>query len=112
LQSFVYLSLPTSVSLFERYPIKELRDLFVTSSLSIGQGESVPDEVSMAEWSFSEQFELPDGQKGAAYVYATQDSKCPRCWRFRAHKDSENEDPLCGRCVSAVEEISASSTGA
>lgn len=112
LQSFVYLSLPTSVSLFGRYPIKELRDLFVASSLSIGQEESVPDEVSKAEWSFSEHFELPDGQKGTAYVYAPQDSKCPRCWRFRAHKDSENEDPLCGRCVSAVEEISASSTGA
>lgn len=107
LQSFAHLSVPNPV--FERYTKNQLRDLFVVSSLSIGGSEEgfVPDEVPKAEWSFSEQFELPDGQKGTAYVYAPQDSKCARCWRYVAANNSESEDPLCGRCVDAVEELSS-----
>ncbi|KAK2767720.1 isoleucine-tRNA ligase [Arachnomyces sp. PD_36] len=107
LQSFAHLSVPSpSGSIFERH-IKELPDLFVVSSLSVSSSQEgeVPTEVSNAEWTISEQFELPDGQKGTAYVYAPQDSKCARCWRYVVPEDSKSEDMLCQRCEGAVQEL-------
>ena len=109
LQSFAHLSLPTSEAtnaVFERH-MKELPDLFVVSSLttSSNQGTSTPVEVPEAEWSFSEEFELPDGQKGTAYVYAPQDAKCARCWRFVVPEVSKSDDMLCQRCQDAVAEL-------
>lgn len=109
LQSFVHLELPDMMenSVFQEY-LAELPDLFVVSSVTLGQPESVPAEISQAEWQYQEACELPDGQKGKVYVYAPAAAKCARCWRY-AIPTPASSDAICSRCDSVVDELDESS---
>ena len=110
LQSIVYLVAPDDISIFEDF-LSELQDLFVVSDVKVGfSSGSIPLEIQNAEWSYDSEFDLPDGRKGRAWIYAPQRSKCPRCWRYDAPpKVHEEEDPLCHRCEDVVKELDASS---
>ena len=105
LQSFVHLVLSDSTenSVFYQY-LSELPDLFVVSSVTLGQPGSIPAEISEAEWQYQEACELPDGHKGTVYVYAPAAAKCGRCWRY-AVPLSETPDAICGRCEEVVDEL-------
>jgi len=118
LQSFVHLALPGSSvadSVFHRYR-SELADFFVVSSVTLSaKGEPVPAEIAQAEWSYTEEFVLPDGGKGTVYVYAPQHSKCPRCWRYAIPEPEPSADTLCQRCgevVCALDEAASTSSPA
>ncbi|KAJ5096418.1 hypothetical protein NUU61_005774 [Penicillium alfredii] len=104
LQSFVYLALPSD-TVFHQY-LSELPDLFVVSSIHLGQlGEPVPTDISQAEWQYEEAIELLDGRQGKVYVYAPADGKCPRCWRYAVSEPAENA--ICERCDTVVSELEA-----
>ncbi|KAN0072743.1 tRNA synthetases class I (I, L, M and V) domain containing protein [Elaphomyces granulatus] len=114
LQSFVHICLPECSihdSVFYRY-LPELADLFVVSKVTLSaKGEPIPIDISMAKWSYVDNFELSDRRKGSVHVYAPLDSKCPRCWRYVVPETSSNPDMLCDRCnevVSALEETASS----
>ncbi|KAJ9237792.1 hypothetical protein DTO166G5_3355 [Paecilomyces variotii] len=110
LQSFIHISLPDKCvdgSVFQRY-LPELPDLFVVSSVGLsGQGEQVPTVIEQAEWHYCERFQLPDGRQGTVHVFAPQDSKCVRCWRYAVPETSTSEDMLCHRCEDVVRELDA-----
>lgn len=109
LQSFVHVALPEDSRVFHAYH-EELPDLFVVSSVTLGGiADSVPGEVSEAQWRYSNEFELPDGRKGNVYVYAPQAAKCPRCWRYAIPEAEATEDALCDRCEDVVRELDAAS---
>jgi isoleucyl-tRNA synthetase len=108
LQSFIHIWVPENAvdesNVFQRY-LAELPDLFVVSSVTLStKGEPGPANMSQAEWSYIEDFELPNGLKGTINVYAPLNPKCPRCWRYVAPK----EDALCERCEDVVREFDAS----
>ncbi|KAJ5580299.1 uncharacterized protein N7459_006284 [Penicillium hispanicum] len=108
LQSFVHLALPGDIddSVFRQY-LSELPDLFVVSSVTISHpGETVPTEITEAEWQYEQECELPDGQKGVVHVYAPQASKCPRCWRY-AVPESAAPESICDRCDTVVDGLEA-----
>ena len=114
LQSFVHICLPECSihdSVFYRY-LPELADLFVVSKVTLSaKGEPIPIDISMAKWSYVDNFELSDRRKGSVHVYAPLDSKCPRCWRYVVPETSSNPDILCDRCnevVSTLEETASS----
>ncbi|MCJ1258712.1 isoleucine-tRNA ligase [Lignoscripta atroalba] len=108
LQSFVMLVVDGAESkaatavgdLFHRYEA-ELDSLFVVSKVDICAG-SVPDTVSNAEWQYSADFKV-NGVEVVAHVYAPQDPKCVRCWRYAVLKGPEIEELLCPRCVGVLE---------
>lgn len=108
LQSFVHIALPDGAiesSVFHRY-LDELPDLFVVSSVSLSpHGESLPEAVGTAEWQHVEEFELPDGRRGTVYVYAPQDEKCNRCWRYVVPQAEDRS--ICGRCEEVVQDFEA-----
>ncbi|KAJ5631871.1 uncharacterized protein N7484_011971 [Penicillium longicatenatum] len=107
LQSFVHVVLPGDTgTVFHQY-LSELPDLFVVSSVTLGHpGDSVPAEISQAEWQYEEACELPDGP-GRVYVYAPRASKCNRCWRY-AVPELKAENAICDRCDSVLDELEAS----
>ncbi|KAL1984292.1 hypothetical protein VTN96DRAFT_9250 [Rasamsonia emersonii] len=111
LQSFIHIWVPEKTvdeSVFHRY-LDELPDFFVVSSVTLSaQGEPGPANMSKAEWSYTEEFELPNGQKGTVSVYAPLDPKCPRCWRYVVPEPAPNEDGLCERCEDVVRALDAS----
>ncbi|KAJ6015913.1 hypothetical protein N7540_010504 [Penicillium herquei] len=107
LQSFVHLVLPeaTSDTVFHNY-LSELPDLFVVSSVTIGQpGESVPSEISQAEWHYEGTCELPNNQQGMVHVYSPQAAKCNRCWRYAVPEPVEPETAVCARCEVVLDEL-------
>lgn len=109
LQSFVHIVLPQGVnnSVFQR-SLTELPDIFVVSSVTLGtSGEPIPATIAEAEWQYSEEYELPSGQKGTVYVYTPQADKCPRCWRYVV-PESQAEESVCDRCEDVVSELDAS----
>lgn len=109
LQSFVHIVLPstTSETLFHKY-LSELPDLFVVSSVTLGRpGESVPSEISQAEWQYEVTCDLPNQQQGTVHVYAPQAAKCNRCWRYAVSEPVE-PDAICARCNVVVEELEGS----
>ncbi|KAE8313895.1 tRNA synthetases class I-domain-containing protein [Aspergillus transmontanensis] len=111
LQSFVHIVLPQGVnnSVFQR-SLTELPDIFVVSSVTLGtSAEPIPATIAEAEWQYSEEYELPSGQKGAVYVYTPQADKCPRCWRYVV-PESQAEESVCDRCEDVVSELDASKT--
>jgi isoleucyl-tRNA synthetase len=109
LQSFIHIEVPdTSVtgSVFQRY-LAELPDFFVVSSVTLSaKAGPIPSNISSAEWSYVEEFELPNGQKGKVHVYAPLDSKCPRCWRYVVSEPTLT-DTLCQRCDDVMRELEA-----
>lgn len=109
LQSFVHIVLPegvTAASVFHRN-LAELPDLFVVSSVTLAAHGEESSALADVEWQYSQEYELPNGQKGTVYVYAPQDSKCPRCWRYVVPESQGAEEPLCGRCEDVVRELEA-----
>jgi isoleucyl-tRNA synthetase len=108
LQSFVHFELPDtgSLSIFQRY-LSELADLFVVSSVSLSvKGSDLPREIAGAEWTYAEEFELPNsGKKAAVHVYAPTQAKCPRCWRYVAPQPVAEEAPLCKRCDDVISQL-------
>jgi isoleucyl-tRNA synthetase len=113
LQSFVHIVLTgedVTDSVLQRY-LSELPDLFVVSSVSLSaRNEPIPSSIQNAEWQYTEQFELPGGQKGVVYVYTPQDAKCPRCWRYAVPESAtaeQEEERLCDRCDEVVRELDA-----
>uniref|UniRef100_A0A093URI5 Isoleucine--tRNA ligase, mitochondrial n=1 Tax=Talaromyces marneffei PM1 TaxID=1077442 RepID=A0A093URI5_TALMA len=106
LQSFVHFELPDNAShdIFQRY-LSELPDLFVVSSVSLGVrgSNSLPSGIASAEWTYAEEFELPNsGKKATVHVYAPNQAKCPRCWRYVAPEPVVEEAPLCKRCDDVI----------
>ncbi|KAL4924722.1 isoleucine--tRNA ligase ISM1 [Aspergillus undulatus] len=86
LQSFVHITLPsTNVPSVFRQSLDELPDIFVP----------VPETIANAEWQYSEEYELPNGNKGT----------CPRCWRYVVPEEEAAEDKVCGRCEEVVREL-------
>lgn len=112
LQSFIHIEVPGTTlteSVFQRY-LAELSDLFVVSSVTLSANdEPIPSNISSAEWSYVEEFELPNGQKGKVHVYAPLDIKCPRCWRYVVPEPT-SPDTLCQRCVDVIRELDASTS--
>ncbi|KAJ5273778.1 hypothetical protein N7478_008903 [Penicillium angulare] len=107
LQSYVHLVLPgnTSQTVLHQY-LSELPDLFVVSSVTLSQpGESVPTEISEAEWQYEGTCELPNNQQGAVYVYAPRATKCNRCWRYAVAEPVEPEAAICTRCEDVMETL-------
>ena len=105
LQSFVHIAVPDDVTVFKRYR-HELADLFVVSSVTLGE---FPDEIHDSQWQYASDFELPDGHKGSIWVYAPQAAKCPRCWRYVVPEAEPAEEKLCLRCEEVVHEIDTAS---
>lgn len=108
LQSFVHFELPDNATLdiFQRY-LNELPDLFVVSSVSLSvKGLDIPSDISIAEWTYAEEFELPNsGMKATVHVYAPNQAKCPRCWRYVAPEPVAEEAPLCKRCDDVISKL-------
>ena len=109
LQSFVLLQIEgeTNDKRSERSKITfnkhlaDLENLFVVSKVETCVG-AVPEHVLRAEWLYTAS-SLVDGQTVVAHVYAPQDDKCVRCWRYAVPKDSDLEEALCRRCVGVLE---------
>ncbi|THD00108.1 hypothetical protein EYZ11_000433 [Aspergillus tanneri] len=96
LQSFVHIILPEGMreSVFQRN-LSELPDLFVVSSVTLGTPvEPTPTAIADAQWQYSEEYELPNGQKGTVYVFTPQASKCQRCWRYVIAEPQAVEETL------------------
>lgn len=81
--------------------LTDLENLFVVSKIEICMGP-VPEHVSSAEWLYTAS-SVVDGQTVVAHVYAPQDNKCVRCWRYAVPKSSDLEEALCRRCVGVLE---------
>ena len=90
----------TAKSLLEPY-IQGLEDLFVVSKVEIGEGPA-PSDISTANWVYSSSFAML-GQKIVTHVYAPQDDKCVRCWKYTVPLGSDLEEILCLRCVGVLE---------
>ncbi|KAL3469355.1 tRNA synthetases class I-domain-containing protein [Aspergillus californicus] len=110
LQSFVHITLPKSAetSVLQR-SLDELADIFVVSSVTLGgSDEAVPGTIANAEWQHSEEYELPNGSKGMAYVFSPQAAKCPRCWRYVVPEAEAAEEKACDRCEEVVQGLEGS----
>ena len=81
--------------------LSNLENLFVVSKVELCMGP-VPEHVLSAEWLYTTS-SIVDGQTVVVYVYAPQDNKCVRCWRYAVPKDSDLEVALCRRCVGVLE---------
>ncbi len=71
----------------------ELDAMFVVSSVELNA--AVPDD---AAWKYDQSFTVGGTTKCTAWVLPPKMAKCPRCWRYVAHK----EDNLCQRCEDVV----------
>ena len=108
LESFVFLeargtsmeSAEAVKEIFTRY-VGELEDFFVVSKVDVGLGP-VPSFVSSAEWRHTADFKVED-QGAVAHVYAPQQDKCVRCWKYTVPKKSNLEEALCMRCAGVLE---------
>jgi isoleucyl-tRNA synthetase len=75
----------------------DLADLFITSGATFGSGEPPAGA-----------FTLPDVTDVAVVVHPSPGRKCQRCWKVLEEVGSRSDHPeLCGRCVDAVERLSA-----
>ncbi|KAL9123127.1 MAG: hypothetical protein Q9187_000316 [Circinaria calcarea] len=109
LQSFVLLQINVEAKeetsernkmIFQRH-VADLENLFVVSKVETCVGP-VPEHVLSAEWLYTASF-VVDGQTVVAHVYAPEQDKCVRCWRYAVPKDSDLEEALCRRCVGVLE---------
>ena len=90
----------TAKSVLARY-IHELDDLFVVSKVEMSEG-LVPPHVLTAKWTYTSSFSLYD-QTIVAHIYAAQQEKCVRCWKYTVPTESDLEEALCQRCVGVLE---------
>lgn len=72
---------------------KELADMLVVSSITIGSKPSYD-----PEWQYKTSVKLGEEKEWEIMVYPAEQHKCPRCWRYVAPV----EDTLCGRCEEVV----------
>jgi isoleucyl-tRNA synthetase len=87
----------------------DLADIFVVSSVTLGSsGEATPDTITSAEWQYSEEYELSNGEKGKIHVFSPQASKCPRCWRYVVPEEEAAQEKVCNRCTNVVRELDGS----
>lgn len=109
LQSFVHIQIPrTSTQSVLQRNVDELADIFVVSSVTLGgSDEAVPDAITNAEWRYSEDFGLPNGDKGIVHVFSPQAAKCPRCWRY-VMPEAEAAETACDRCEEVVQQLDGS----
>ena len=126
LQSAVYLVLPEqgeASGVLSRYK-SDLESIFVVSDVSVcfstasasaSHGsetqKQLPAELAKMEsleWHESVDFELPDQQRGLAWVFKPQKEKCQRCWRYKVEQveQAEAEEALCMRCRDVVNDKS------
>ena len=89
-----------AASLLSRYK-HDLATLLVVS-----KAHSVSGKVTLPnpEWHFAKEFELLGG-KVVAHVYAPQEQKCIRCWRYLAPVSANKEEALCPRCEGIVKDM-------
>ena len=78
-----------------------LANILVTSKADCMAGQLLP---SKAEWCYTKDFELL-GQKVVAHVYAPQEQKCVRCWRYLAPVEAKKDEALCQRCEEVTEDL-------
>ena len=79
----------------------DLATILVVSRADLGAGMTVS---PTAEWHYTNEFELL-GRKILAHVFAPQEQKCIRCWRYLAPVSAKREEALCRRCESIVDEL-------
>ncbi|KAL9130680.1 MAG: hypothetical protein Q9217_001207 [Psora testacea] len=89
--------------LFRRYG-KDLANILVTSKADHVFGRLPP---LTAKWRYARDFEML-GRKVVVQVYAPQQQKCVRCWRYLAPAEAKYEQALCGRCEEVIEDLSSS----
>lgn len=100
----------SAVELFKGYG-DELESLFVVSGVEITAGSDLPPKLEVAMWHYRTDFDMPDGQKATAYVYAPEKAKCVRCWRYAAATDAKPEEALCNRCVDVIQGLRVTDPG-
>lgn len=89
----------TAFRVFDRY-LADLETVFVVSRVDISFG-SVPSCVADAEWSYVTEFDV-SGEKVCAHIYAPQQAKCVRCWRYAVPVESNDQTALCDRCEDVI----------
>ena len=104
LQSFVIIQLKEGMdaSIFERYE-NALEAIFVVSKVDLIVGP-LPDHFALAEWSYKSPFNIGSDVM-FAHVYSPQSTKCLRCWRYKAPSEAKEEEALCQRCSSVLEDL-------
>ncbi|MCJ1482970.1 isoleucine-tRNA ligase [Schaereria dolodes] len=108
LQSFVLLEIDqvdlhsarNTKDLFIRYR-DELDSLFVVSEVDVQIG---PISRAQSEWRYSAEFKV-NGHTVLAHVYAPQDDRCVRCWKYAVPQGSSLE--ICTRCVGVLQGLEA-----
>ncbi|KAI9780149.1 MAG: isoleucine-tRNA ligase [Geoglossum umbratile] len=107
LQSSVHLVINSSAAyrLFQRY-LAELESIFVVSSVSLHRPPMDQNIITNAEWSYSAEFEIAEGDKAKVYVLSPTAAKCVRCWRYNVHTPADTKELLCGRCTDVMAELS------
>lgn len=87
-------------ALAELYVVSKVH-VDVASGLETDEQIPVPQNVLGAKWMERQDFELPGGISGTAFVYAPENEKCQRCWKYVVEK-AEEESGICGRCRDVV----------
>jgi isoleucyl-tRNA synthetase len=101
LDSDVALVLDSEASVALLQPLtSQLTEILVVSNLHFHRDHEAQSSVG---WSYDAPIQNAEGKfMGTAYVYAPQDRKCARCWRYLV---AEEQAELCRRCDSVVEEL-------
>lgn len=111
LQSYVWLEIPDMQkqgkeleldSCFRSYQ-HHMESIFVVSQVTVG---ARPPEISEAEWSYHTDLDV-QGYKVRVHVYEPKQTKCARCWRYKAPVDEPQEEILCQRCEGVMEDMKA-----
>ena len=80
---------------------QDLATILVVSRAEFTAGKAT---LPNAEWHYTKNFELL-GQNVVAHIYAPQEQKCVRCWRYLAPVTAKKEEALCSRCESVLDEL-------
>lgn len=106
LQSWVWLDPKTDKArdLFDRYS-EILETLFGVSKVS--RGHLKINDLDRFGWSRLVDFDIGGGQNHSvtAHVYAPQQAKCTRCWKYSAPTEAKEEEALCKRCEGVVGDL-------
>ena len=89
-----------AASLLSRYN-HDLATILVVSKAQLVSGTVT---LPSPEWHFTNELKLLE-KKVVVHVYAPQEQKCVRCWRYLAPVSKSAEEALCSRCEKIVDEI-------
>lgn len=78
----------------------DLDDIFCASAVQLMSPAFTPS--SEVEWHYVQEIETVD-EKVLVYVFAPQQQKCVRCWRYKAPLNVE--EALCERCVDVLQNL-------